>query len=196
MKFRSIVVFCGSNPGKLPAPAATAKRCGQWLARRHIDIVYGAGNIGLMGVLADAALAEGGRVIGVIPGFLKEKEVCHTGLSELHVVDSMHERKIIMARLSQAVLVLPGGYGTLDELFEMLTLVQLGQHTHPIGILNEDGFYAPLLQQLDHMEASGFLRPEHRRLILDGPSLEGLLERMQTYEPPQTQGKWLDLDRW
>lgn len=148
-----------------------------------------------MGELADAALEAGGHIEGVIPYFLKEKEVCHEGLTKVHIVDSMHERKVEMAKLSDAVLVLPGGYGTLDELFEMLTLAQLGQARHPIGIVNVQGYYDHLIAHLYHMQREGFLRTEHRKLLLADDNLEELLNRMEQYQMPAPKGKWLDIDR-
>lgn len=193
---KSILVFCGANKGNTSLYSKIAQQTGATLAERGYRIVYGAGNIGLMGEVADAALAKEGYVTGVIPYFLQEKEVCHEGLSELHVVDSMHERKVRMAKLSDGVLVLPGGYGTLDELFEMLTLVQLGQARHPIGILNVNGFYDHLIAHLYHMQREGFLRNEHREMLLSDDNLEDLLKRMEAFKMPATKGKWLDLDKF
>jgi len=166
---------------------------GQALAHRNIQIIYGAGKVGLMGVLAEAALRAGGEVIGVIPFFLRKKEVCHEGLSKLYVVDSMHERKIKMAQLSEAAIVLPGGYGTLDEVFEILTLAQLGQGQHPVGILNINGFYDALITQLDHMRAEGFLKPAHRDLLIVADTVPSLLDKLERYEAPPREGKWIKL---
>ena len=190
---QSIVVFCGANTGSDPLYAQVAAELGQALAQRNIQLVYGAGKVGLMGVLAEAALQAGGEVTGVIPFFLRKKEVCHEGLTKLYVVDSMHERKIRMAQLSEAVIVLPGGYGTLDEAFEMLTLAQLGQGQHPIGILNVNGFYDALISQLDHMAAEGFLKPAHRKLLLIAGSIPELLDALESYEAPPKEGKWIKL---
>ena len=192
---KSILVFCGSNKGAHPIYEETARQVGRTLARRDIRLVYGAGNVGLMGVMADAALSDDGYVVGVIPYFLKEKEVCHHDLTELHVVDSMHERKIMMAKLSDAVLVLPGGYGTLDELFEMLTLVQLGQVQQPIGVLNINGYYDHLIAHLYHMRREGFLREEHHRLVLVDHELDALLQAMADFQATPAAGKWLDVDK-
>ena len=193
---RSIVVFCGSSKGGDPLYEEIARKTGESLARRKIKLIYGAGNIGLMGEMADAALATGGEVIGVIPYFLKEKEVCHEGLTELYLEDSMHERKIEMAKTSDGVLVLPGGYGTLDELFEMLTLIQLGQEQHPVGILNVNGYYDHLIAQLYHMRREGFLRKEHHQLVLVDDDLESLLNTMEQFKPVPAVGKWwLDVDK-
>ncbi len=190
---QSAVVFCGANAGTNPIYTEAAGETGQALAQRNIQIIYGAGKVGLMGVLAEAALRAGGEVIGVIPFFLRKKEVCHEGLSKLYVVDSMHERKIKMAQLSEAAIVLPGGYGTLDEVFEMLTLAQLGQGQHPVGILNINGFYDALIAQLDHMRAEGFLQPAHRELLLVADTIAGLLDKLENYEAPPKEGKWIKL---
>jgi len=192
---KSIVVFCGANKGADPVYEETARLVGKELAQRNIRLVYGAGNIGLMGAMADAALENDGYVVGVIPYFLKEKEVCHHDLTELHVVDSMHERKIKMAKLSDAVLVLPGGYGTLDEVFEMLTLVQLGQEQQPIGVLNVNGYYDHLIAHLYHMRREGFLREEHHRLVLVDHELDSLLKAMEAFQAAPAIGKWLDVDK-
>lgn len=192
---QSVLVFCGANSGNDPRYSTIARQAGEALAERGLRIVYGAGKVGLMGILADAALAKGGRVAGVIPQFLKEKEVCHTGLSELYLVDSMHERKVLMARHADAVLVLPGGYGTLDELFEMLTLAQLGQWAFPIGLLNVAGFFDHLIAHLYHLQREGFLKEQHRKLLLADDELETLLDRMEKFSAPEPEGKWLDLDR-
>jgi len=186
----SIQVFCGSSSGKNPVYATIAQDLGYLLAEKGIDLVYGAGNVGLMGVLADAALEKNGTVIGVIPHFLMDKEVGHTGISELILVDSMHIRKVRMYERSEGTIVLPGGFGTLDELFEMLTLVQLGQQQHPIGILNAFGFFDPLLAQLDQMVKEQFLKPFHRAILLDAPDAESLISKMENYQTPEAQGKW------
>lgn len=192
---QSILVFCGANHGVHPDYTATARRVGETLAERGYRIIYGAGKVGLMGTLADAALSKGGYVGGVIPYFLKEKEVCHEGLTDLYIVDSMHERKVRMAQLSDAVLVLPGGYGTLDELFEMLTLSQLSKWNHPIGLLNVNGFYDHLIAHLYHLQREGFLKEQHRKLLLADNDLDALLEQMQHFKSPETIGKWLDIER-
>ena len=160
----AVSVFCGSSTGHRPAYAEAAAAVGTLLAGRGIELVYGAGNVGLMGILADAALAAGGRVLGVIPQFLVDYEVCHAGLSELIVTQTMHERKRIMAARSEAVIVLPGGFGTLDEYFEMLTWRQLHLHRQPLGILNVNGYYDHLLAHAERMIAEGFVRPAHRAL--------------------------------
>ncbi|MCB0552396.1 MAG: TIGR00730 family Rossman fold protein [Phaeodactylibacter sp.] len=190
---KSAVVFCGANTGSNPIYSDAAAEMGRLLVQRNIQIVYGAGKVGLMGVLANSALEAGGEVIGVIPFFLRKKEVCHEALSKLYVVDSMHERKIKMAQLSDAVIVLPGGYGTMDEVFEMLTLAQLGQGAHPIGFLNINGFFNPLIQQLELMVAEGFLKPTHRKLALVAQTIPELLDKLEQYETPSREGKWIKL---
>lgn len=186
----SIAVFCGSSAGFDPVYAETARLVGRGLAQRGIAIIYGAGNVGLMGILADAALEAGGQVIGVIPHFLKDKEVCHTGLTQLHLVDTMHERKVKMAQLSQGVLTLPGGYGTLDELFEMVTLVQLDQDNQPIGLLNTKGFFDGLLQYVDHAATEGFIKNAHRDLLIADADFDGLIEKLLNYRHEPLTGKW------
>lgn len=187
---KSVAVFCGSSKGHHPVYSDYARQLGEALAERKTWMIYGAGNIGLMGVIADAMLAKNGKVIGVIPHFLREKEVCHEGLTELYVVNSMHERKVKMAELSEGVIVMPGGYGTLDELFEMLTLVQLGQDDQPIGILNVEGFFNPLLEQVDHMMKEGFVKSFHQSLIMESNNIDDLLNQMNNYEPSPIRGKW------
>ena len=150
MTIQSVCLFCGSNRGVQPEYASAARAFGTALAEQGLTLVYGAGNIGLMGVAADAALAAGGKVIGVIPEFLKDKEVAHLGLSELHVTSTMHERKALMAELSDAFVALPGGFGTFDELFEILTWAQLSVHNKPVGLLNVAGFFQPLMEMVRH----------------------------------------------
>ena len=164
------------------------------LAQRGIGLVYGGGNVGLMGALADAALAAGGQVIGVIPEALLAKEVGHRGLPDLRVVKSMHERKALMAELSDGFIALPGGFGTFEEFFEVLTWSQLSFHAKPCALLNVAGFFTPLLQMVDHAVAEGFIRPAHRELVLVDDSVEGLLERMARFTPP-TVHKWIDSDK-
>ena len=190
---QSALVFCGANSGNNPIYAETAKATGKMLAEQGVRLVYGAGKVGLMGEVAEGALQAGGEVIGVIPFFLRKAEVCHEGLSHLYVVDSMHERKIKMAQLSDTVIVLPGGYGTLDEVFEMLTLAQLGQGAHPNCFLNLNGYFDLLLQQLDRMEQEGFLKPIHRQLSLTASSLPEMFQKLEAYEAPPKEGKWIKL---
>ena len=186
-----ICVFLGSNPGKKPAYLAAAQALGAELARRGLTVVYGGSNVGLMGALADAALDAGGRVIGIIPEALRQKEVAHLGLSELHVVASMHERKARMAELSDGFIALPGGLGTLEELCEVLTWAQLGFHAKPCGLLDVDGYYAALGAFLDNAMDQGFIVPAHRAMLLAAPDPAALLDRFTTYVAPVV-SKWLD----
>jgi uncharacterized protein (TIGR00730 family) len=190
---KRIVVFCGSSPGRRPAYVTAAQDLGRLLATRGIGVVYGGASIGLMGALADAALAAGGEVIGVIPSGLFPVEVPHAGLTEQRVVATMHERKALMAELSDAVIALPGGTGTLDELFEMFTWSQLGLHRQPIGLLDVEGYWQPLLAVMDHMARERFITPEHRASLLVESDALTLLDRLGAYEPV-TRGKWLDRD--
>jgi uncharacterized protein (TIGR00730 family) len=160
-----ICVFCGSATGRRPGYAAAAAALGRLLAERGITLVYGGASVGTMGVIADATVAAGGEVIGVIPSDLVDRELAHQGLTELRVVGSMHERKALMAELSDGFLALPGGAGTLDELFEIWTWAQIGLHGKPIGLVDTDGFYQPLLRMVDHMAAEGFLKTDYRNII-------------------------------
>lgn len=175
-KIASVGVFCGSRSGNSPIFASAASQLGTLLAQKKIKLVYGAGNIGLMGVIADACLASNGYVIGVIPTKLVQKEVAHNGLTEIFVVDSMHERKALMASKSEAFIALPGGFGTCDELFEILTWAQLGIHHNPIGILNTEGFFDPLLSWIDQMIEQGFVKPKFRQLLLVASKPDELLD--------------------
>ena len=172
-------VFCGSNRGINPRYAVVAAELARCLAANGIGIVYGGGNVGLMGVLADSALAEGGAVIGVIPRMLVEREIAHQGLTELRIVGSMHERKAMMAELSDAFIAMPGGYGTLDEFCEILTWTQLGLQRKPIGVLNVDGYFDPLLNLFDHAVEQRFVKPLHRDMIVTDESPESLIARMR-----------------
>ena len=173
-----ICVFCGSSPGARPAYLAAARELGELLAARGIGLVYGGASVGLMGELADAVLAAGGEAIGVIPGRLLDREIAHAGLTELHVVETMHERKALMAELSDAFVMLPGGAGTLDEFFEALTWRQLGLHSKPLALLDVDGFVGPLLALADHLVAEGFVLPEFRALLLVERDPAALLDRL------------------
>lgn len=186
----AICVFCGSHPGNDPAYAEAARRLGQVLAERGTTLVYGGGHVGLMGVVADAALGAGGEVIGVMPGALVDREIGHTGLTKLHVVQSMHERKALMSRLSEGFIALPGGNGTLEEFFEVLTWAQLGEHYKPCGLLNVAGYYDPLLAVFDQMVEKAFLNGEHRKLVLVEEDPSALLGEFEGYEPPKTV-KWV-----
>ncbi len=174
----SLCVFCGSSAGRRPEYAAIARRAGELIAARGVTLVYGGGRVGLMGELADAALAGGGRVVGVIPQLLRDREVAHTGLTELHVVTSMTARKLEMGARSDAFLALPGGIGTMDELFEVWTWTQLQLHHKPCGLLNCDGYYDGLLAFLDHAVEEGFLRAAHREALWVDDALEPLIDRL------------------
>ncbi|MDC7700087.1 TIGR00730 family Rossman fold protein [Vogesella indigofera] len=194
MTIQSICLFCGSNKGTRAAYEQAACELGRTLAQRDIALVYGGGNVGLMGIAADAALAAGGRVIGVIPGFLREKELAHQGLSELHVTQTMHERKALMEDLSGGFVALPGGFGTYDELFEMLTWGQLSVHSKSIGLLNVDGFFDPLLAMIRHGVAEGFVAESNLQLFVVAATIDELLAKMNAYRPAPV-NKWLSHDR-
>jgi uncharacterized protein (TIGR00730 family) len=192
---RRLCVFCGSSTGARPAYAAAARALAAALARRKIGLVYGGGGIGLMGVLADAVLARGGDVIGVIPRPLATREIAHAGCTELRVVESMHERKATMADLSDGFLALPGGLGTFEELLEMLTWSQLGVHVKPVAALDVDGYWTGLRRLLaDGVEAE-FLRPENARALLFDDDVARLLDRMAAWEPPAMPRLWLAPDQ-
>jgi uncharacterized protein (TIGR00730 family) len=188
---RSVCVFCGSRFGTEPAYGEAAQTLGGTLVAEGITLVYGGGRVGLMGVLADAVLEAGGEAIGVIPKALVEREISHTGLPDLRVVGSMHERKAAMSELSEGFVALPGGTGTLEEFFEVLTWAQLGEHRKPCALLNIDGYYDPLLAVFDHMVAKGFLIEEHRSMVLVETEPESLLETLRRYRPPEVP-KWIE----
>ncbi|MGZ8649138.1 MAG: LOG family protein [Solirubrobacteraceae bacterium] len=190
---RRICVYAGSNPGSDTAYANSARELARLLAARGIGLVYGGGRVGLMGVLADTALDAGGEAIGVMPQALVDKEIGHTGLTELHVVGSMHERKALMAELSDAFVAVPGGIGTLEELIEVYTWSQLGIHAKACGVLNVTGYYDHLAAFLDHAVDAGFLRPQHRAVLSVASEPAELLDRLSAYEPPVV-GKWIELD--
>ena len=191
-----VCVFCGSSPGGRPLYGEAARALGAALAHDSIEVVYGGGNVGLMGILADATLAAGGNVIGVIPESLRALEVAHLGLSDLRIVHSMHERKALMADLADGFIALPGGLGTFEELLEMATWSQLGIHAKPIGVLNVAGFFDSLLALLDHAVSERFLRLEQRRQLLVSETPRALLNQMAAYRAPQTDvGKWIDRDQ-
>ena len=190
---QAVCVFCGSNPGRRPEYLAGAASLARLLAGQGIRIVYGGAHVGTMGALADAGLAAGAEVVGVIPQHLVAAEVAHPGLSRLHVVGSMHERKALMAQLSDAFIALPGGLGTLEEVAEIITWSQLGLHAKPAGLLNLLGYYDNLLRFLDHAAAERFLRPEHRRLIMAEPEPSALLAALASWRPPHSH-KWLNAD--
>jgi uncharacterized protein (TIGR00730 family) len=187
----AVAVYLGSSMGTDPDFAAAATNLGGLLAARGIGLVYGGGRVGLMGVLADAVLRGGGTVTGVITRALEDKEIAHHGLMDLTVVHTMHERKAMMADRADGFIMLPGGYGTMDEFFEVLTWTQLGIHVKPCAILDVNGYYGPLIGLLDHAAGHGFLRDDHREMVLTGADPAGLLDRMAAWIPPATQ-KWLD----
>ena len=190
----SVAVFCGSSEGNDPKTIEAAFQLGEVLASQQIQLVYGGAKVGLMGQVADGALGKNGKVIGVIPDFLKRKEVFHPHISELIVVETMHQRKLKMHELSDGFMALPGGYGTLEELFEIITWGQLGLHQKPIGVLNCDGFFDSMLQFLDTMVAQGFLKQENREMLLVDSSAEGLLEQMRN-DTPLITPKWIEKEQ-
>jgi uncharacterized protein (TIGR00730 family) len=192
VELRRICVFCGSSPGLKPAYLDATVRLAETLAGRDIGLVYGGARLGLMGVLADSMLGFGGEVIGVIPRSLVEWEIAHTGLSDLRIVETMHERKSLMAELADGFIALPGGMGTLEEFCEVLTWVQLGLHNKPCGVLDIEEFFAPLLTFFDHMVAQRFLRTEYRAAILAETEPDVLLDLFAEYEPTRV-SKWIDL---
>ncbi|MBE9008684.1 TIGR00730 family Rossman fold protein [Pseudanabaenaceae cyanobacterium LEGE 13415] len=187
---RSVCVFCGSSMGRNPEYEKAAIELGTAIANRGMALVYGGGNVGLMGVVADAALSAGGEVFGVIPEFLVSKELAHRGLTRLETVETMHDRKARMVELADAFIALPGGYGTLEEFCEVLTWAQLGLHQKPHGLLNIAGYYDPLLQFFDQAVTEKLVRPVHRALVLEATEPEILLDRLSAYEP-QNVDKWI-----
>jgi uncharacterized protein (TIGR00730 family) len=190
---KRICVFCGSSAGSQAEYRACAQQLGAELTRRKIGLVYGGGNVGLMGAIADSVLQAGGDAIGVIPEHLMTREVGHKRLTKLHIVHSMHERKALMADLSDAFIALPGGFGTLEEFCEVLTWSQLGLHAKPCGIVNVLGYYTPLLAMLDHAVQERFLKPQNRALVLAGDTPSELLQAFDDWRPVQVE-KWLDRD--
>jgi uncharacterized protein (TIGR00730 family) len=190
---RSICVYCGSSPGNDPAYWSAAVEFGTLLGRQGIRLVYGGGDVGLMGAIADAVMAAGGEVVGVIPQGLVDREVAHLGLTELHVTRSMHERKAMMAELADGFVAMPGGLGTLEELFEILTWAQLGLHHKPVGLLNVAGYYDALVAFVDGTVKAGFVREEHRALFCVDTDGEALLAQFESWTP-QSIPKWLGMD--
>ena len=190
MNMTSIAVFCGSSFGNDPAYEKAAFGLGNTIARNGMTLVYGGASVGLMGAVADGALAVGGRVIGVLPGALRDKEIAHDGLTELFWTETMHERKSLMYEKSDGIISLPGGFGTFDETFEFLTWGQLGLHKKPTGLLNINGYYEKLLSMLDTMVEEGFLKKVNRDMLLVEDSAESLLAAMEAYTPPAV-GKWI-----
>nr|WP_319565609.1 TIGR00730 family Rossman fold protein [uncultured Rhodoferax sp.] len=187
---KNICVYCGSSSGRLPAYAEGARALARALVARDWGLVYGGASIGLMGLVADTVLQLGGRVVGVIPEALARKEVAHAGLTQLHVTQSMHERKTLMAELSDGFIAMPGGIGTFEEIFEIWTWAQLGIHAKPCGLLNVAGYYDALTTFLDHATHEQFMKPPHRSLLIVEPEPVALLDRFDRFEPPQIQ-KWL-----
>ena len=189
MVLRSICVFCGASTGTDPVYREAAAAMGRTLAEQGITLVYGGGAVGLMGVVADAALAAGGEVVGIIPQSLKDAEIGHPGLTRLEIVDGMHARKARMAELADAFIAMPGGLGTLEELFEVWTWGQLGYHAKPLGLLDTNHFYAKLSHFLDHLVAEAFVRPQYREMLQRGDTPDALLERLRAWQPTVT-AKW------
>ncbi len=191
---KRICVFCGSNKGAKIQYIEAAKSLGKVLVKKNIGLVYGGGKVGLMGVIADEVLAAGGEVIGVIPQSLVAREVAHQNVTQMHIVNSMHERKALMADLSDGFMALPGGMGTFDEFCEILTWAQLGIHQKPCGILNVENYFTPLLAMFDHAMREGFLRDTHRALVIEATEPETLLELFAKYQPQHVE-KWLDREK-
>src|SRR6056297_2649466 len=191
---KAIAVFCGSSLGNNGNYKAQATLLGQTLAQNNIKLIYGGAKVGLMGAIAGAALYKGGKVIGVLPKFLKSKEIAHDQLTQLILVENMHERKTRMHEMSDGVIALPGGFGTIEELFEMLTWSQLGLHQKPIGILNIDGFYDALISLLDHMVEKGLLKQKNLEMLLVDDNIDSLLSQMEQYVAPYVP-KWIDEEK-
>ena len=191
---KRICVFCGSNKGAKPAYIEAAKSLGKVLVKKNIGLIYGGGKVGLMGVIADEVLAGGGEVIGVIPQSLVAREVAHQTVTQMHIVNSMHERKALMADLSDGFMALPGGMGPLDEFCEILTWAQLGIHQKPCGILNVENYFTPLLAMFDHAMREGFLRDTHRALVIEATEPETLLDLLAKHQPQHVE-KWLDREK-
>ena len=191
---KRVTVFCGSSSGSEDLYYKQAYMLGSSLAKRGIGVVYGGAKVGLMGAVADGALGAGGEVIGVLPNFLRSKEIAHMGLTELLQVESMHERKLKMNELCDGVIALPGGYGTMEEFFEMITWAQLGLHQKPIALLNINGFYDSLINLVQTMVDHGFLKETNQNMLLVDDEIDSLLEKMKNYVPPVV-GKWISKDR-
>lgn len=187
---RSLLVYCGANEGGHPSYREAAEQLGALLAKEKIRLVYGGGSVGLMGIVADSVLQHNGEVTGVIPDFLDTKEIGHKGVSDMRVVKSMHERKALMEQLSDAAIALPGGFGTMDEIFEMLTWAQLGLHAKPLGLLNVNGYYDHFIAQLDKMVEEEFLKEQNRKLLIVSDDVNELLELLRRAEPV-IEEKWM-----
>jgi uncharacterized protein (TIGR00730 family) len=191
-EFRQVCVFCGSSDSVPQVYRRTARELGVALAGRGLVLVYGGGNTGLMGEVADSALSSGGRVIGVIPSGFNTPQLAHNGLSEMRVVGTMHERKSLMSELADGFIALPGGFGTLEELFEILTWAQIGLHTKPVAILEHGEYYAPLMQMIERARSEGFIYDEHRSLLIYEREVHALLDRMAAYTPPAGLERWVN----
>ena len=191
---KRITVFCGSSFGTEAIYTEQATLLGETFAKENIELVYGGANVGLMGAVADGVLNNGGKAIGVLPNFLRSKEIAHLGLTELILVESMHERKTKMNDLCDGVIALPGGFGTLEELFEMLTWAQLGLHKKPIALLNINGFYDSLIKLTENMTEKGLLKDVNQKMLLVSDTIDDLLLQMRNYTPP-TVGKWIDKEK-
>jgi uncharacterized protein (TIGR00730 family) len=192
-KINSVLVFCGSKEGTNPAYKEQGFLFGKYLAENNIKVIYGGAMIGVMGAVADGALSKGGHVIGIIPKFLSRKEIIHEGLTEVHKVNSMHERKLMMSEMCDAVVALPGGFGTMDELFEILTWAQLGLHQKPVGILNTERFFDGLLSFMDSMSENGFVAPVHQHMLQIESDFKKLMHLLNHYNPPPFP-QWLHND--
>jgi uncharacterized protein (TIGR00730 family) len=192
---RRLCVFCGSSPGARPAYAEAAEELGRLIVEHGIGLVYGGGAVGLMGMLADSVLAEGGEAIGVIPEALVAREIGHAGLSDLRVVGSMHERKALMADLADGFVALPGGLGTVEELLEVYTWAQLGLHRKPCALLDVEGYYEAVARFLDHAVEERFLREEHRAMLMVESDPRTLLGRLERFEPEAVAPKWIDREQ-
>ncbi len=187
---KRICVYCGSSPGRNPRFRQAATRLGKALHERGLGLVYGGASVGMMGAIADAVLDQGGEVIGVIPKALDAREIAHTGLTEQHVVKSMHERKALMAELADGFIAMPGGWGTFEEIFEILTWAQLGFHQKPCGLLNEGGYYDHLFALMEHAIEEQFVKPGFRPMLIMSPDANVLLDRFEIYQPPRVK-KWI-----
>ncbi|MES2797317.1 MAG: TIGR00730 family Rossman fold protein [Bacteroidota bacterium] len=187
---KKIAIYCGSSKGFDSIYATTAQSVGEYLAKNEMTLIYGAGSVGLMGIIADSVLENGGEAIGIIPQFLMDLEVGHKNLTEMYITQSMHERKMKMCELSDGIIALPGGFGTLDELFEMLTWSQLGLHEMPIGLLNTNGFFDSILAMIDKMVVEGFLKKQNQDLLIVENDIENLILKMKSTERPKAL-KWL-----
>lgn len=189
----NICVFCGSKSGRLPAYRLAAEHLGELICEQGHRLVFGGGSVGLMGVIADCVLQLGGEVIGILPKMLATKELRHTGVTEMHLTETMHDRKALMAELADAFIAMPGGYGTLEELFEIITWSQLGIHRKTIGLLNTAGYFDPLIKMIDHSIAEGFIKSEHKQLLVSAADPLQLLEELSTHQVPQVK-QWITDD--